>query len=330
MGEVVGATPLTHGQSRRILSAGLHYFLERGATTDGILTLGWHGAHPPTVQTYSGPGSPYWASKGFAALMLPAEHPVWTATEEELDPGRDHMQALGPAGLLMQRTARDGLVRVHNHGSDHVKSFQADAGPPDPLYARLAYPTRTGPTALHNASDNDVQVRYRDIWSVRRRIHATASGDGWVASWHAPRFPAYGPFDASPGANGGPVLPSVRIESVVAARGHVEVRVHRLVNVPPRIRVRISGWPVAGPGVESVTDTAEGLRATVTTTADGGLTSRLVGVHGLTEAATTIAPQGTAYGTWTVVPELFGTAGPGLYVALAALTVRRPGRIRPH
>ncbi|WP_078900700.1 DUF2264 domain-containing protein [Streptomyces sp. SBT349] len=334
MGAVTGRSPLRPGQTRRVLSACLRYFLERGSTEDGLFTLGWHGPHQPTVQRYSGPGSPYWASKGFAALMLPADHPLWTATEEAPEWERtDQVTAVAPAGLLLQRTAGDGLVRVHNHGSDHIKPHAADSGAPDPLYARLAYSTRTGPTSLHNAPDNDISVQYRGIWSVRRRIHMLPpGGDNWLASWHAPRFPQYAPFDASPDANGGPVLPSVRIDSVVAVDGVHEVRIHRLANVPPGAPVRLSGWAVAGPDREALTAHASGASATVTTagsaTGEGPLTSRLTGLHGWVGAAAAIAPGGTAYGAWSVVPELHGEAderGGGLYVAYAALASSAPG-----
>lgn len=323
IGEVFGATPLDHGQSRRILSANLRFFFEHGATRDGVLTLGWFGEHPPTLQRYSGPGSPYWASKGFAALTLPSDHPMWTQTEQEL-PGdvRDYAHTIRPVSWLIQATASDGLVRVHNHGSDHVKlSRQPDAGAPDPLYARFAYSTRTGPTALHNVSDNDIQVRYRDVWSVRRKIHAVAGGADWVASWHAPRFPVYTPFDASEVASDGPLLPSVRIESLTAVHGRVEVRAFRLRNVPPHLPLRLSGWAVAGDMPEDFTTHAEA--AAVTThveTADGHLTSQLLGLHGLDEARYASAPHGTAFGRWSIVPEVRGVASDGVQVALASLT----------
>ena len=49
------------------------YFLDRGAVDDrGLLTLGWHGPDAAVLQGYSGPASPYWASKGFLGLLLPA------------------------------------------------------------------------------------------------------------------------------------------------------------------------------------------------------------------------------------------------------------------
>lgn len=320
LGEAVGRTPLTPGQSRRILSAGLRYFVERGSITDhGVLSLGWHGEHLPSIQRYSGPGSPYWASKGFLALMLPADHPVWTATEEALPADtEDHVRSLG-VGLLIQNTAADGLVRVHNHGNDHLKPDAADAGAPDPLYSRFAYSTRTGPTSLHDPSDNDLQVRIRRVWSARRRIHRVETGENWAASWHAPRFPQFSPWEGSDSAEGGPVLPSARIESVTAVRGALEVRIHRPIWVPPSLPLRLGGWAVAGGHPHdfeiAVAGTTVGVEA-------GGLRSQVVGLHGWDSAGTTPAPYGTAYGEWAVVPELLGTtsAENTVYVAAASLS----------
>jgi hypothetical protein len=320
MGEVTGYTPLEHGESRRILSSGLRYFLENGSTHEGVLTLGWHGPHEPTVQRYSGPGSPYWASKGFAGLMLPAEHALWTDVERpRAVENEDRVRTIGEIGWLVQTTSSDGLVRVHNHGSDHIKPHEADAGAPDPLYSRFAYGTRTGPTALHNASDNDAQVQYRDVWSVRRRIHPAGSGPNWVASWHAPRFPLYSPFDASPGADGGPLLPSVRVESVVIARGRAEVRITRFVGVPPHSPVRLAGWALAGSGPEHLDSEITGAAVSVRS-GDADLRSELIGLVGWDWAATAIAPYGTAFGPWAVVPELRGNTDGGVHVALASLS----------
>lgn len=55
LGAVTGHTPLPPGTSRRLISGALGYFLDRGATgTDGLLSLGWHGPHDATLQSYSG------------------------------------------------------------------------------------------------------------------------------------------------------------------------------------------------------------------------------------------------------------------------------------
>ncbi|TDD18902.1 DUF2264 domain-containing protein [Kribbella turkmenica] len=320
LGEAVGRTPLSPGQSRRILSAGLRYFLEHGSiTANGVLSLGWHGAHLPTVQRYSGPGSPYWASKGFLALMLPPDHPVWTATEAEL-PGdsENYARALG-VGLLIQNTTADGLVRVHNHGSDHVKTDAADSGAPDPLYARFGYSTRTGPTSLHDPADNHIQVRIRRVWSARRRIHRVETGDNWAASWHAPRFPRFSPWEASDTADGGPVLPSARIESVTAVRAALEVRINRLVRIPPDLPVRLTGWAVAAPHPRDIDARVTAASAVV---AGAGLESTVTGVQGWSSAGTASASYGTAYGEWAVMPMLHGTTSQvsNVYVAVVSLS----------
>lgn len=320
LGEAAGRTPLSSGQSRRVLSAGLRYFLERGSITDnGVLSLGWHGEHLPTLQRYSGPGSPYWASKGFLALMLPDDHPVWTSTEAEL-PGDtvDYTRALD-IGLLIQSTAADGLVRVHNHGSDHLKTDAADSGAPDPLYSRFGYSTRTGPTSLHDPADNDIQVRIRSVWSARRKIHRVATGENWVASWHAPRFPRFSPWEGSDASDGGPVLPSARIESLTAVRGALEIRINRLVRIPPKLPVRLSGWAAAAQHPRDIAAEVDGTTAVVVT---GDLRSTVTGLYGWDAAGTSSASYGTAYGEWAVVPELLGTTSSNstVYVAMASLS----------
>ncbi|OAR22014.1 hypothetical protein A8W25_30235, partial [Streptomyces sp. ERV7] len=148
LGALTGHTPLTPGATRRLGSGALRYFTDRepgrGATDErGLLTLGWRGPYPPIVQSYSGPASPYWAAKGFLGLLMPPEHPVWTAVEEPLPVERgDAAVTLGPPHMLIQSTASDGLVRLHNHGSNNDVGAEED-----PCYARFAYSTRTGPAS---------------------------------------------------------------------------------------------------------------------------------------------------------------------------------------
>ncbi|MBO4256372.1 DUF2264 domain-containing protein, partial [Streptomyces griseorubiginosus] len=184
IGAVTGHTPLTPGTSRRLISGSLRYFLDRGSVTDeGLLSLGWHGPHPASVQGYSGPASPYWASKAFVALLAPEDHPLWTETEEPApSEGPDQVLALPAPGLLVQSTGADGIVRLHNHGSDHVRPHEGEsAAEADPLYGRQAYSTHTGPTSQDDIADNHVSVEIAGSASVRRRIHplGAGQGDGW-------------------------------------------------------------------------------------------------------------------------------------------------------
>ncbi len=295
LGAVTGNTPWSPGTSRRLISGALRYFLDRGAVdADGLLTLGWHGPHEASLQPYSGPASPYWASKAFVCLLAGADDPLWTSVEEQAPvETADRYLALPAPGLLVHSTSADGIVRVHNHGSDHVRPEEGEsAGGEDPLYSRQHYSTRTGPTAVANVADNHFAVSLDGVRSVRRRIHPLGAGGGdgwgWAASWHRPAFPT-----------GPAMVPGLRVESVTVAYGHYELRVHRVLGgVPQGARVEQTGW-AAGPGLHS------GLRP----------------LHGWTRRDEQRAPQGTAFTRWVEVPRLGAdAAGSGVYACLAALT----------
>ncbi|MEV0322895.1 DUF2264 domain-containing protein [Streptomyces sp. NPDC050658] len=296
LGALTGHTPLTPGTSRRLVSGSLRYFLDRGSVgEDGLLSLGWHGPHEATLQNYSGPASPYWASKAFVCLLAPAAHPLWTATEESApSERRDHVLALPAPGLLVQSTRADGIVRLHNHGSDHVRPHEADsAAVQDPLYARHAYSTRTGPTAVGNTPDNHFAVEVAGARSARCRIRPLgaghAAGWGWAASRHTPVF-----------ASGPPTVPGLRVDSVTVVKGPYELRAHRVTGAPHGARVTQTGWA---------------------TGAEESLHSALHPLHGWTGRDEQRAPQGTAFTRWARMPRLNADAvGTSLHVALALLT----------
>ncbi|MFH8487112.1 DUF2264 domain-containing protein [Streptomyces longisporoflavus] len=296
LGALTGHTPLTPGTSRRLLSGSLRYFLDRGSIgADGLLGLGWHGPHEATLQPYSGPASPYWASKAFVGLLAPAGHPLWTATEEPApSERRDEVLALPAPGLLVQSTRADGIVRLHNHGSDHARPHEAEsAAHEDPLYARQAYSTRTGPTARGNIADNHFAVEVAGIRGARTRIQPLGAGQGdgwgWAASRHTPAF-----------VSGPPMVPGLRVESVTVARGPHELRVHRVTGAPHGARVTHTGW-ATGP--------------------EETLLSVLHPLHGWSGRDEQRAPQGTAYTRWARLPRLTGEAeGTAVFAALAMLT----------
>lgn len=231
LGALTGHTPLAPGETRRLASGALRYFLDRGAVDErGLLTLGWHGPDPSVLQDYSGPASPYWASKGFLGLLLPAEHPVWTAVEEQGPAEReDAVTPVGPPNWLLQSTRSDGVVRLHNHGSEDVRY--------DPHYTRLAYSTVTRPDPSY---DNSVIVGGD---ASRTDIVPLGVGDGWAASRHT--------------AGGG-----TRVTSVVLAHGSAEVRVHLVTGAAPGTPVQVTGWP-AGDGLRAELLPALGLSDTL-------------------------------------------------------------------
>ncbi|MER5966596.1 DUF2264 domain-containing protein [Streptomyces sp. NPDC002057] len=276
LGALTGHTPLTPGATRRLASGTVRYFLDRGATDpDGLLTLGWHGPYPPFVQEYSGPGSPYWASKGFLGLLLPADHPAWTDPEEPLPAERaDTVRLFGPTGLLVQTTAADGLVRLHNHGSNHVHSV--DQGEDDPGYARQAYATRTGPTTGPAPADNHFALLTRDGASTTRGAAVPAGGGpGWAASRHIP-------------------YPGVRVLSATLAHGRAEVRAHLVLGAPEGTPVRQTGWATTPGGPHAqlhpvhgypADDEADELPTGETLQGPG---SRTLTLHGVTSGPATL------------------------------------------
>ncbi|MFI1395850.1 DUF2264 domain-containing protein [Streptomyces sp. NPDC020681] len=290
LGALTGHTPLSPGATRRLASGTLRHFLDRGAVDErGLLTLGWHGPYEPVLQGYSGPASPYWASKGFVGLLLPPGHPGWTDTEEPLPAETaDAVTTLGPPGLLVQSTAADGIVRLHNHGTSNV------GGEDDPGYARFAYSTRTGPTAPGETADNHFALLLGELQgkaTARGPAVPRGAGPGWVSSAHTPH-------------------PGILVESTTLAHGRAEVRVHLVTGAPPGTPVRQTGWATGRP---------DG--------GDAVLTAQLHPVHGYSasdECETGATPAASATRTAGLVGVTNGDASGSLFVALASLTAE-PG-----
>ncbi|WP_179023361.1 DUF2264 domain-containing protein [Streptomyces sp. IMTB 2501] len=212
LGALIGQTPLAPGETRRLASGALRYFLDGGAVDErGLLPLGWLGPDESLAQNYSGPASPYWAGKGFLGLLLPPEHEVWTATEEPGPADRaDEVRPIAVPNWLLQSTRSDGLVRLHNHGSEDVRY--------DPYYTRLAYSTATTPDPV--SYDNSVIVGGDPS---RTGIEPLGTGAGWIASRHS-------------------VRDGITVTSLVLAEGAVEVRAHLVAGAAPGTPVRITGW----------------------------------------------------------------------------------------
>ncbi|MBP2268517.1 hypothetical protein J3A64_003981 [Pseudarthrobacter sp. PvP004] len=217
LGEAIAATPLNPGQTRRTASGAAKYFLDGGAYDGGLPSLGWLGAFEPMTQEYSGPASPYWTSKAFVGLLLPAEHPVWTAVEEESPVEvSDGLQYAEAPNYLLHSTASDGIARLLNHGSDKYYA----PGPDDPLYRRLAYSSHTAPLFTGHPVDNHFAILNGSATPSRRaRIHRLGARHRQGASWHAPVW----------SDNDDPAKSPWRVATGTAAACGYELRVHVVV-----------------------------------------------------------------------------------------------------
>ncbi len=299
MGELAGATPLAPGLTRRLASGTARHFADRGAPDgDGLLRLGWYEPYLPVTQTYSGPGSPYWASKGFLGLLLPPGHPAWTepelpcAVEES-----DTRIALPVPGWLLHGTRADGIVRLLNHGSDNNLPDDPDAAD-DPHYSKFAYSTRTapqtGPAAWERRIDNHLALLSADGTPSRRSVIRPASVvEHAAASWHELRLPG----DER----------RYRVATVALPYGPCEVRVHRIEGpdgLAPGLAVRDGGHAIADrvpPGGEQGDGWALVRRA-------DGLTCAVLGLHGWRAAEVDRATDANALGRESAVPYLTAPA----------------------
>ncbi|GAA4483925.1 DUF2264 domain-containing protein [Microbacterium panaciterrae] len=336
MGAVSGATRLPLGMLRRGASGQLRAFVERGAIDEsGLLSVGLFGEWPAMAQTYSGAGSPYWASKGFLGLVLPADHEVWTAVEQPLPIEQgDVRRVIRPAGWLVSGTAADGIVRVINHGADHARA--GDRTGDSALYARFGYSSATLPPLTGATIDDPADNMVGALDAAGRSTHRTgfvrgAIGDDGVAA-HASSVadahwvdssidsPAYDHGSGRAGVvTDGPLL-----ETASVLRGSWEVRATRRLpraGVPETpLPLRVSGWPLTGSAAADaeVADGAialdlGGLRSELRILTERGAESVSVSVH---------VESGTSpIGEITSVPRLdvSGVAEGGIVIAAVRL-----------
>lgn len=255
---VAGTPHHSLGALRHAADRIVRHFADRGApTADGLLTLGWHGPWPRLAQSYSGPGSPYWASKGLLGLMLPADHPVWTAKAEPLpiETG-DYQRVARAPGWLICGTRQDGIVRVVNHGTDHADEGATAAD--SPLYARIGYSTATAPVLDESGWTDPLDQSVVLVDAAGRRSHRTgmtrlAAETGVACSVSYARWVKTDPTQPDHGdGRRGIAEPAGRITVLSLVRGPWELRLARVDEPAPAAgRLRIGGWPVAAARLHS-------------------------------------------------------------------------------
>ncbi|QYM78975.1 DUF2264 domain-containing protein [Horticoccus luteus] len=166
---------LPPGRLRRLSTRNLDFFLSRPIQQEqGCLSLGWTDAFPALAESYSCAASPYWAAKGFAALLLPPQHAFWHAPEELLLSERsDYARVIRPAGLVVRSTA--GAVEIVNAGSQ-ISNLNLRFGAWK--WSKFAYRTGTGftlafPAATHWSLDNALTTQLDDGRIIGR--HSTVA-----------------------------------------------------------------------------------------------------------------------------------------------------------
>ncbi len=119
------------GLARRICSGSLLQFFTRDDFLwSGVPTLGFYGPFVPLVQSYSCAESPFWLAKALLCLHLPADHPFWTAKEnngswEDLKEGDVKVTTLNGPALCFSNHGSNGITELRTgkilkeKGDDH-------------------------------------------------------------------------------------------------------------------------------------------------------------------------------------------------------------------
>jgi hypothetical protein len=328
-GSLLDATPLSPGETRRIASGVLRHFVEHGAICNGLLTRGWYREFLPMLQPYSGCGSQYWATQAFVGLLLPAEHPAWTAREEPMAVERDdYTVALPEPGFVVRGTRSDGIVRAVSHRSDHyplpiprraylrraARQFIQVMGAghlhpslatDDAHYRKLAYSTHAAPE-VGDAGDSDVDsqitlLRPHGGGSRRVRVYPLAVVDRFAASVFYPREPNW----------------AERVETVSIARGAAEIRIHHVTSAD-HDGVRDGGFAIAD---DVAPETATGA-VWASARLHNGLTSFIVGLHGFEAGATQTLTGTNPFGLHSATPYLTArrsASAEAVYVSMVVL-----------
>ena len=263
----VPSVPL--GQLRRAANAVVAHFADAGVPgEDGVLTLGWHHEWRELAQSYSGPGSPYWAVKGLLGIALPAEHPVWAAETEALPiESGDALRTVRAAGWVISGTQADGIVRIVNHGTDHAAegALVGDS----PLYARIGYSTAAGPLADQRAWEEPLEQSVTLVDAAGRATHRVAmdlidvrvQDDEHGRVGIAASVSRAHRIDPRPSAHrhGSGIEGEIEVAGIVEVhslvRGPWEVRLSRVDALEPGVdaaslRLRIGGWALAADAVD--------------------------------------------------------------------------------
>ncbi|UCH62500.1 MAG: DUF2264 domain-containing protein [Fidelibacterota bacterium] len=121
--EILGVSPLQPGESRRLVSGVMKYYVENGYfQADMTPTMGYAGENLKLIEPYSQYGSPYWGSAAFLNLLLPDSHPFWRDREEPLTVEQESYCVPEPdIGLLVTGNHETGEVQIINHRSWHQR-----------------------------------------------------------------------------------------------------------------------------------------------------------------------------------------------------------------
>jgi hypothetical protein len=122
-----GVEALPWGVVKGLYLRHLRWWFARDMLSDGgLLTIGYGYPHLTMAEAYVSPGSPYWATKAFLPLALPATHPFWTA---------DELAEAGGGDGEVVRQARPRFLLCRDRAHRHLYALSNNCAP----YPRVRY-----------------------------------------------------------------------------------------------------------------------------------------------------------------------------------------------
>ncbi len=180
--------PIPLAQMKGIIFRHLNYWLERPIFDhDGVLTIGYEYPNLTMAESYNAPGSPYWALKLFACLVLPEDDEFWKIDMAPL-PEFENIKTFKEGKLVIQRT-KDGHAVSFPLGLQmgHVHKHMEEK------YSKFAYSTKYGFSVMHTpfnfneaAPDSVLSFEIDGHIFIRRTIDGGYVEDGKVISDWSP------------------------------------------------------------------------------------------------------------------------------------------------
>lgn len=182
---VAGIEPFTMGQMKGLIVRHMENWLKKDIfDRDHILTIGYGYPNLIMAEAYNAPGSPYWAFKTFAVLMIPDGHPFWSVAAEPF-PELKPMSAQPYADKLM--------YHYKNHAAAYPVGIFSPAGHGQSIakYGKFVYDTcfgfnvaKSSYSVYENAPDSMLAFEIDGDCHVRRisidsAIHETDTWSKW-------------------------------------------------------------------------------------------------------------------------------------------------------
>ena len=274
------------------------------ADRDGVLSVGYGYPNLLMSESYNSAGSPYWAFKAFLPLVLPAEHPFWTAEEVPLR-AADAPLPLKHPGMVMMRTPGN-VVALSSGQQNWEMRFGAEK------YAKFVYSSRYGFSVeaderqfgnaafdgMLGLSDDKRHYRVRE-----QNETAKIAGTTLFSRWHP--------------------WPDVTVETWLLPAAPWHIRVHR-ITTPRQLESSEGGFAVARADLNTDTVAAEPGRAEARTPTDVSVIVDLAAGKRQGKAHNAL-PNTNLIVARTIVPQLRGTIQAGVSVLITAVAAGPAG-----